>query len=46
MIAGPEPLFINNGFFKFMAFEDPDLDFKSFDIDLDPARSMRPWARN
>lgn len=35
MIAGPEPLFINNGFFKFMAFQDPDWDFKTFDIDLD-----------
>jgi feruloyl esterase len=35
MIAGPEPLFINNGFFKFMAFEDPDWDFHTFDIDLD-----------
>jgi feruloyl esterase len=35
MIAGPEPLFINNGFFKFMAFENPDWDFHTFDIDLD-----------
>jgi feruloyl esterase len=35
MIAGPEPLFINNDFFKYIAFENPDWDFKTFDIDRD-----------
>lgn len=35
MIAGPEPLFINNDFFKYIAFEDPDWDFRSFDVDRD-----------
>jgi len=35
MIAGPEPLFINNDFFKYMAFEDPNWDFHTFDVDLD-----------
>jgi feruloyl esterase len=35
MIAGPEPLFINNDFFKYMAFEDPNWDFKTFDIEAD-----------
>jgi feruloyl esterase len=28
MIAGPEPLFINNDFFKFIAFEDPNWDWR------------------
>jgi len=35
MIKGPEPLFINNGFFKYIAFENPDWDFRTFDIDAD-----------
>jgi feruloyl esterase len=35
MIAGPEPLWINNDFFKYIAFEDPNWDFKTFDIDKD-----------
>jgi feruloyl esterase len=35
MIAGPEPLFINNDFFKYLAFEDPNWDFRTFDVDLD-----------
>ena len=35
MIGGPEPLFINNDFFKYMAFEDPNWDFRTFDVDLD-----------
>ena len=35
MIKGPEPLFINNGFFQYIAFEDPDWDFRTFDIDAD-----------
>jgi len=35
MIQGPEPLFINNGFFQYIAFEDPEWDFRSFDLDRD-----------
>jgi feruloyl esterase len=35
MIKGPEPLFINNGYFKYIAFEDPDWDFRTFDVDAD-----------
>jgi feruloyl esterase len=38
MIAGPEPLFINNDFFKYIAFEDPEWDFRSFDIEKDTRR--------
>jgi feruloyl esterase len=35
MIKGPEPLFINNDFFKYIAFEDPNWDFRTLDIDAD-----------
>jgi feruloyl esterase len=35
MIAGPEPLFINNDFFRYIAFEDPDWDYRTFDPELD-----------
>ena len=35
MIRGPEPLVINNGFFKYIAFEDPDWDFRTFDVEAD-----------
>jgi len=35
MIQGPEPLFINNGFFTYIAFEDPDWDFRTFNVDAD-----------
>ncbi len=38
MIAGPEPLFINNDFFKYIAFEDPNWDFRTFDLELDTRR--------
>jgi feruloyl esterase len=38
MIGGPEPLWINNDFFKYIAFEDPNWDFRSFDIDKDTRR--------
>jgi feruloyl esterase len=38
MIAGPDPLFINNDFFKYIAFEDPNWDFHTFDVDLDTRR--------
>jgi len=34
MIQGPDPLFINNDFFKFMVFEDPDWDYHGFDVDV------------
>jgi len=34
MTAGPEPLEINNGFFKFLVFENPDWDFRTFDVEL------------
>ena len=35
MISGPDPLFINNDFFKYIAFEDPNWDFRTFDVDRD-----------
>jgi feruloyl esterase len=35
MIKGPEPLFINNDFFRYIAFEDPNWDFRTLDIDAD-----------
>jgi feruloyl esterase len=35
MIGGPEPLVINNGFFKYIAFENPDWDFRTFNLDVD-----------
>jgi len=35
LIAGPEPLNINNDFFKYIAFENPDWDFRTFDVDAD-----------
>lgn len=35
MIGGPEPLVINDGFFKYIAFEDPKWDFRTFDVDAD-----------
>ena len=35
MITGPEPLSINNGFFKSVVFEDPKWDFHTFDVDRD-----------
>ncbi|MBN1568105.1 MAG: tannase/feruloyl esterase family alpha/beta hydrolase [Acidobacteria bacterium] len=38
MIAGPEPLFINNDFFRYIAFENPEWDYGSFDVDPDTRR--------
>jgi feruloyl esterase len=35
MIKGPEPLFINNDFFRYIAFENPNWDFRTFDVDKD-----------
>jgi feruloyl esterase len=35
MINGPEPFAISNGFFKYIAFENPDWDFRTFDVDAD-----------
>ena len=35
MITGPEPLSINNGFFKSVVYEDPKWDFHTFDVDRD-----------
>ncbi len=35
MITGPEPLSINNGFFKSVVFEDPKWDYHTFDVDRD-----------
>lgn len=39
MITGPEPLSINNGFFKSIVFEDPNWDFHTFDVDRDTRRA-------
>lgn len=33
--AGPEPFWVNVAYFKGMVFEDPDWDFRSFDVDRD-----------
>lgn len=38
MIAGPEPLDINNDFFRYIAFEKPDWDFRTFEVDADTRR--------
>jgi feruloyl esterase len=38
MIAGPEPLFINNDFFRYIAFEDPEWDWRTFDLEVDTRR--------
>jgi feruloyl esterase len=38
MIEGPEPLFINNDFFRYIAFEDPEWDFGTFDLEVDTRR--------
>ncbi|MDR0311457.1 MAG: tannase/feruloyl esterase family alpha/beta hydrolase, partial [Acidobacteriota bacterium] len=35
LIAGPEPHEINNGFFKYIAFENPDWDFRDFNLEKD-----------
>ena len=35
LITGPEPHEINNGFFKYIAFENPDWDFRTLDVDRD-----------
>ena len=35
MITGPEPLSINNGFFKSVVFEDPKWDYHTFDVARD-----------
>ena len=48
MAAGPEPLEINNGFFRHIVFEDPDWDFRSFDVDLHTRKDKDPvsgWDR-
>jgi feruloyl esterase len=35
MAAGPEPLSISTGFFKAIVFENPNWDFRTFDVDRD-----------
>ena len=35
MAAGPEPLSISTGFFKAIVFEDPNWDFRTFDVSRD-----------
>jgi feruloyl esterase len=32
-VAGPEPQSISDGFFKYMVMQDPNWDFKNFDVD-------------
>jgi feruloyl esterase len=39
MIKGPEPLFINNDYFKYIAFEDPNWDFRTFEVDADTRKT-------
>ena len=39
MIEGPEPLFINNDFFKYIAFDDPEWDWRTFDLEVDTLRT-------
>ena len=46
MIGGPEPLFINNGFFQFYGIRRSDLGFQNLRHSIwIPAGSMRPWDR-
>jgi feruloyl esterase len=35
MAAGPEPISIGDGFFKYMVFGDPNWDFRTFNLDRD-----------
>ena len=35
LIAGPEPHVINNDFFRYIAFENPEWDFRTFDLEAD-----------
>ncbi|MFZ1204848.1 MAG: tannase/feruloyl esterase family alpha/beta hydrolase [Candidatus Acidiferrales bacterium] len=35
MMAGPAPLSISTGFFKSVVFDDPNWDFRTFDVDRD-----------
>jgi feruloyl esterase len=35
MAAGPEPLSLNTGYFKGMVFENPNWDYRTFDVDRD-----------
>ena len=35
MITGPDPLSINNGFFKSVVYENPNWDYHTFDVDRD-----------
>ena len=35
LLAGPEPLDINNDFFRYIAFENPNWNFRDFDVDRD-----------
>jgi feruloyl esterase len=35
MAAGPDPLSINAGYFKGIVFQDPNWDFRTFDVDRD-----------
>ena len=44
MIEGPDPLFINNDFFKYIAFEDPEWDWRTFDLEVDTRRTDEKLA--
>ncbi|HKV04289.1 MAG TPA: tannase/feruloyl esterase family alpha/beta hydrolase [Candidatus Acidoferrales bacterium] len=35
VVGGPEPFSIGTGFFKYMVFDDPKWDFRTFDVDRD-----------
>ena len=35
LLRGPEPHIINNDFFKYIAFENPEWDFRVFDVEAD-----------
>ena len=39
MIQGPEPLYINNDFFKYIVFENPEWDFRTFNLEVDTRRT-------
>ncbi|TAJ95112.1 MAG: tannase/feruloyl esterase family alpha/beta hydrolase [Gammaproteobacteria bacterium] len=41
MAAGPEPLGISNGFFQGMVFEDPEWDFRTFDVEIHTRQAER-----
>ena len=40
-LAGPQPLGISNDYFKYVVFEDPSWDYRTFNFDTDVARTEK-----